>query len=344
MSFPLFGNLFCLKDVRTASDDKSENAWKSRDLVFCVMRLITIFTNIIGVVTIVLISIVSILALVCLYRSVHFQLWIKRRGYQRLSYFNGPWLTRITLIVVAFWWGIGEAIRLTFVNGEGRFISNRAWQVNVCKFYIISNLGFAEPGLFLLLAFLLSAALQKQEHGTLNRKWNQNTIRAVFILCSPSLVWETCVVFLISSNDEKASKFANYWYSSSAVHNGSITCTYPLLSSIFLGAFYIILIIYVIFVGGQMLSLVINKGLRRRIYMLIFVTVILLLRATLLGFSVLPWPGEIVHESLVFVSFLVLMLAAMVGIMILVYFPVADTFAIGDQEHVEMQASSAIIL
>lgn len=311
------------------------------------MHLITFFSNIIGVVTIALISIVSILGLICLCRSVYFQLWIKRRGYQRLSYFNGPWLTRITLILVAFWWGIGEVVRLTFVNGEGRFISDRKWQVNVCKFYIISNLGFAEPGLFLLLAFLLSAALQKQELGTLNRKWNRKTIRAVLILCSPSLLWEACVVFIgphVASDDGQASKVAKYWYSASAVHNGHVVCTYPLLSSIFLGAFYIILTIYVMFVGGQMLSLVINKGLRRRIYMLISATVILLPRATLLGFSVLPWPGEKAHESLVFISFLVLMLAAMVGIVILVYFPVADTFAVGDQEHIEMQASHAIIL
>ena len=93
-----------------------------------------------------------------------------------------------------------------------------------------------------------------------------------------------------------------------------------------------------------MLSLVINKGLRRRIYMLIIAIVLLFPRATLLGFSVLPWPGEVVHESLVFISFLVLMLAGMVGIVILVYFPVADTFAIGDQEHIELQASRAIIL
>ena len=311
------------------------------------MLLITFFTNIIGVVTIALVSIVSILGLICLSRSVHFQLWIKRRGYQRLSYFNGPWLTRITLILVAFWWGIGEVFRLTFVNGEGRFTSDRTWQANVCKFYIISNLGFAEPGLFLLLAFLLSAALEKQELGTLNQKWNRKTICAMFIICVPSLLWEACVVFIgprVASDDGQISNLAKYWYSASADHQGNVACTYPLLSSIFLGAFYIILIIYVTVVGGQMLSLVINKGLRRRIYMLIFATVILLPRATLLGLSIVPWPGEIAHESLVFISFLVLMLAAMVGIVILVYFPVVDTFALVDQEHVEMQASQAIIL
>lgn len=309
------------------------------------MLLITLFTNIIGVVTIALVSIVSILGIICLSRSVHFQLWIKRRGYQRLSYFNGPWLTRITLIVVAFWWGIGEVLRLTFVNGEGRFTSDRTWQANVCKFYIISNLGFAEPGLFLLLAFLLSAALQKQELGTLNHKWNRKTIRAMLIICFPSLLWEACVVFIgprVASDDGQTSNLAKYWYSASSDHQGNVACTYPLLSSIFLGAFYIILIIYVMFVGGQMLSLVINKGLRRRIYMLIFATAILLPRAALLGLSIVPWPGEIAHESLVFVSFLVLMLAAMVGIVILVYFPVADT--LGAQEHVEMQARQAIML
>uniref|UniRef100_A0ACD5UBY0 Uncharacterized protein n=1 Tax=Avena sativa TaxID=4498 RepID=A0ACD5UBY0_AVESA len=311
------------------------------------MLLITFFTNIIGVVTIALVSIVSILGLICLSRSVYFQLWIKKKGYQRLSYFNGPWLTRITLILVAFWWGIGEVLRLTFVNGEGRFITNRTWQANVCKFYIISNLGFAEPGLFLLLAFLLSAALQKQELGTLNHKWNRKTIRAMLMICFPSLLWEACVVFVgprVALDDGQTSNLAKYWYSASADHEGNIACTYPLLSSIFLGMFYIILTVYVMFVGGQMLALVINKGLRRRIYMLIFATVILLPRATLLGLSIVPWPGEIAHESLVFISFLVLMLAAMIGIVILVYFPVADTFAVGDREHVEMQTRRTITL
>nr|CAE01495.1 P0041A24.7 [Oryza sativa Japonica Group] len=335
-------------------DDKSENAWKSRVGVLYVMHPITFFTNIIGVVTIVLISIVSILGLICLCHSLNFQLLIKRRRrnyYQandeQLSYFNGPWLTRITLILVALWWGVGEVLRLTFVNGEGRFISDQTWQANVCKFYIVSNLGFAEPGLFLLLAFLLSAALQNQEVGALNRKWNQRTICAVFMLCSPSLIWEACVVFIgphIASNDGQTSKVAKYWYSASSVHDGDVACTYPLLSSIFLGTFYTVLTLYVIFVGGQILSLVINKGLRRRIYMLIFATGILLPRAMFLGFSVLPWPGEIVHESLVFVSFLVLMIAAMLGIVILVYFPVAETFEVRNQEHIELQTSHSIAL
>lgn len=309
--------------------------------------LLIFFTNIIGLVTISLVSIVSILGMICLSRSVYFQLLIKRRGYQRLNYFNGPWLTRMTLILVAFWWGIGEVLRLTFLNGEGRFTSDRTWQANVCKFYIISNLGFAEPGLFLLLAFLLSAALQKQELGTLNHKWNRKTICAMFIICFPSLCWEACVVFIgprVASYDGQTSNLAKYWYSASADHQGNVACTYPLLSSIFLGAFYIVLIIYVMIVGGQMLSLVINKGLRRRIYMLIFATVILLPRATLLGLSIVPWPGEIVHESLVFISFLVLMLAAIVGIVILVYFPVVDTFALGDRPNVQMQTSQTINL
>lgn len=126
-------------------------------------------------------------------------------------------------MLVAFWLGIGEVLRLTFVNGEGRLISDRAWQENVCKFYIISNMGFAEPGLFLLLSFLLSVALQKQELGTLNWKWNQKTIRAVFILYSPSLIWEACVVFvggLVALDDGQRSKVSKYWYSASAIHNG----------------------------------------------------------------------------------------------------------------------------
>ncbi|URD75599.1 hypothetical protein MUK42_36555 [Musa troglodytarum] len=40
----------------------------------------------------------------------------RRRQYPQLSYFNGPWISRIILILVSIPWGFGEIFRLSFLK------------------------------------------------------------------------------------------------------------------------------------------------------------------------------------------------------------------------------------
>ncbi|KAJ0972884.1 hypothetical protein J5N97_020843 [Dioscorea zingiberensis] len=91
-------------------------------------------------------------------------------------------------------------------------------------------------------------------------------------------------------------------------------------------------------VGAKVVSLVINKGLRRRVYLLI-VSVLFLLptRVLLLASSVLPPKGHLFFEALVFVSFFSVLLCVLIGISILVYFPIADSLALGDLRHIAME-------
>lgn len=302
--------------------------------VFWVMPLTRIAADAFGVVTITLVSLTAVLGLVCIYRSLYFLLQIRQRGFRQLNYFNGPWITRIALILVAIWWGFGEIFRLTFLREQGRHFSSRPWQKNLCKFYIVSNLGFAEPSMFLMVAFLLHAALQKRNSGSLSPRWNRRTLFYVLLSCLPVFVLQFLLVLVGPKFDNeesgkrtKKSKFFTWTYTST---RDSSVCTYPLLSTIVLGLFYAILIVCVIYIGHRLLSLVINKGLRRRVLLMSSIILFLLLRVFLLGFSILPNPDSLVYEAIVFLAFLALLFSTVVGICMLVYLPVSDSLALRD--------------
>ncbi|PKU86156.1 uncharacterized protein LOC110100094 [Dendrobium catenatum] len=291
-------------------------------------------TDAFGVVTIALVALTAILGLLCIYRCVYFQLQIRRRGFSQLSYFNGPWIIRIVLIIISIWWGFGEIVRLSFLRGTGRPLSSLTWQKYGCKFYLLSNLGFAEPIIFIMLGFLLHAALQKRESDSLTQRWNWKTFIYVILLCLPLFILQ---LFLIIYNQEmhkmrkKMGKF--FMTHSFSLPNNMTICTYPLLSTIILGFFDLFVIAYVVYSGARMLSLVINKGLRLRVYLLALSVIFFLpLRVILLGFSVLPHVGNMAYEVLVFVAFLVFLLCNMIGICMLVYLPVADSLALREIE------------
>ncbi|XP_021891615.1 LOW QUALITY PROTEIN: uncharacterized protein LOC110809936 [Carica papaya] len=113
-------------------------------------------------------------------------------------------------------------------------------------------------------------------------------------------------------------------------------CTYPLLSTILHGFFASLLTVYLFWLGRRILKLVINKGLQKRVYTLIFsVSSFLPLRVVLLGLSVLSEPGHFLFESLAFLAFLALLCCAGVCICMLVYCPVADSLALGNLQDLE---------
>lgn len=69
----------------------------------------------------------------------------------------------------------------------------------------------------------------------------------------------------------------------------------------------------------------------RRIYLLIVSVMVLLpMRLLLLASSVLPRKGHLFFESLKFTSFLAVLLCVLIGISMLVYFPISDSLALGD--------------
>ncbi|KAH6823682.1 plasminogen activator inhibitor [Perilla frutescens var. hirtella] len=285
-----------------------------------------------GVVTICLVAVLVLLGLFCIIYSFYFRSRIHGQGLVQLSYFSGPWIIRITYIFFAVWWGFGEIIRLNLLRQHGRVLDalTLEWQENVCKCYIISNLGFAEPCLFLTLIFLLRASLQRS--GTLSHKWNVKTAGYVLLYCLPMFILQL-VVILIGPKYKKEHnpKLPSYFIRAASPNTNHDTafCTYPLLSTIFLGLFATILTVYLFWLGRRILHLVINKGLQKRVYTLIFsIASFFPLRVLLLGLSVLSEPEKLVFDAIAFLSFLSLLCCAGVGICMLVYLPIADSLSL----------------
>ncbi|PON61859.1 plasminogen activator inhibitor [Parasponia andersonii] len=222
---------------------------------------------------------------------------------------------------------------------EGRVLNlNFKWQETVCKCYIVSNLGFAEPCLFLTLVFLLRAPLQRMESGILSRTWNGKTVAFVLLYCLPLFVLQLCLILIGPQlmKNKSLHKMPLYFTSTMRKTDDIALCTYPLMSTIIHGIFATVLTVYLFWLGRRILKLVINKGLQKRVYTLIIsVSSFFPLRVLLLGFSVLSKPENLQFEALSFSAFLSLLCCAGVCICMLVYCPVADSLALGSLHDLE---------
>ncbi|CAA2933903.1 uncharacterized protein LOC111376972 [Olea europaea subsp. europaea] len=299
------------------------------------MPITRVVADALGVVTICLVAVLVLLGVFCTVYLLYFRKRIRSQGLIWLNYFSGPWIIRIALISFAIWWGVWEIIRLNLLRREGRILDalNSKWQESICKCYIISNLGIAEPCLFLTLVFLLRASLQRS--GTLNRKSNARTAGCIILFCLPMFILQLVVILVEPKYSENSymNKLPPYFFNtafSKTKNNNNVTiCTYPLLSSIILGLFGTVLTTYLFWIGRQILHLVINKGLKKRVYTLVFsVSVLFILRVLLLGLSVLPEPENLLFDAIAFMGFFVFLSCLGVGICVLAYLPVVDSLAV----------------
>ncbi|VFQ88901.1 unnamed protein product [Cuscuta campestris] len=291
-----------------------------------------------GVLTICLVSVLFLFGLFCVLYSFYFRNKIRSQGKVQLCYFNGPWIIRIAFILFAIFWGFGEILRLSLWRRSGRLLNaiNWKWQENICKCHIVSNLGFMEPCLFLTVVFLLHASLQNS--GTLSQKWNIKTCCYILLLSLPIFFLQLVVILLGPKfNKDGYKERLPLYFTSVAVSPKTkgdddyiaLLCAYPLLSIICTGLFSIIIACYLSWLGRQVTHLVINKGLRRRVYTLIVsFSGFFPIRFVFLGLSVLSAPGEAVFETLTFLGFISFLLSAGVGICVLVYLPVSDALAL----------------
>ncbi|GJX26401.1 hypothetical protein Tco_0232697, partial [Tanacetum coccineum] len=227
--------------------------------VFWVMPLTKLVADALGVVTISLVAVLGLIGLLCIIYSFYFRSHIRSQGYNRLGYFGGPWVIRIIFILFSIWWGFGEILRLEFLRQEGRVLHtlNLKWQDIVCKCYIMSNLGFAEPCLFLSLVFLLRASLQKTESGPLSKNWNFKTAIYVLLCSFPMFALQMTVVLVGPhyKTDLQTNKYGYFFKFTSDYQNDVARCYYPLMSTIFLGVFATVLTLYLFWLGRRILSL-----------------------------------------------------------------------------------------
>ncbi|KAJ6700549.1 PLASMINOGEN ACTIVATOR INHIBITOR [Salix koriyanagi] len=182
------------------------------------------------------------------------------------------------------------------------------------------------------------------ESGVLCRRWNGKTAACVLLYCLPMFVLQLTVIVIgprLRKDKSRLERLPHYFTVTATrglqnATSDTALCTYPLLNIILLGVFASALTVYLFWIGRRILKLVINKGLKRRVYTLIFsVSSFLPLRVLLLGLSVLSKPEHFLFEALAFSAFLALSCCAGVCICMLVYYPVADSLALGDPRDME---------
>ncbi|KAL8540969.1 hypothetical protein ACS0TY_002300 [Phlomoides rotata] len=295
------------------------------------MPLTRVVADALGVVTICLVIVLVLFGLFCVIYSFYFRNQIRYQALNQFTYFSGPWIIRILYILLCVWWGVGEIIRLNLLRRHGSVLNvfnNLKWQENVCKYYIVSNLGFAEPCLFLILIFLLHASLQRS--GVLSHNWNAKMAGHVLLCCIPMFILQLIVILVGPKfRDKRMPKLPSYFVQAVSSSEDVGLCTYPLLSTLFFGLFATVLTTYLFWLGRKIIHLVINKGLKRRVCTLIFcVSSLLELRVVLLGLSVLLKPEKVAFDTVVFLAFLSLFCCAAMGICILVYLPIADSLVL----------------
>lgn len=256
-----------------------------------------------------------------------FNLRFKSRNSHHLQRFNSLWTVRFLLVSFISLWAFNELLRLSFFRRKYLFpfISSLTLeqQASFCKIHIVFSLGFFEPGFLVTQLFLVNVSVQKK---TPRGSW---AFVFVFANCFPVLFLQVLFVFFSGIQLPLPEVFLR----SSVVSKSDqvLLCEYPLMSSIIFGAFGIWYLLGFSVSCFKVLNLVINKGLRLRMYALAFVVLLMLPTQILfMGLSVLWGPEEFLYASIAFLVFGTTLVIAAVGEGILVIKPIVDSLAAGE--------------
>ncbi|GAV89621.1 hypothetical protein CFOL_v3_33035 [Cephalotus follicularis] len=258
-----------------------------------------------------------------------FYLRLKSRSSLHLQKFNSLWTVRFLLVIFISLWGFNELLRLPFFRrgNLSTFLPHLTLkeQANLCKIHAVLSLGFLEPGFLVTLLFLVTVSFKEK----IPRGWR--AIVFVFATCLPVFLLQ--ILFLFHKKLE--SRFPSFSHRSWILYrtgfgDETVLCTYPLVSTILFGAFGSVYTLSFFVSCWRVVSLVINKGLRIRIYGLTFTILVALpLQILCLGLSVMWSPEEQAYRGVELVVFLSALTCAAAGEGILVIKPIADSLAAG---------------
>jgi hypothetical protein len=266
--------------------------------------------------------------------------------------FNALWIVRIIFTVLGILWSVVELFRLQLLRQPNWIFHSWSFrsQANVCRFYILSSLGFLEPCFFLTALFLVHGSLRKAPF-TPRKAWNGKVVALILICCLPVFLFQLFFVVITPSIDFKKSSGGVYnlenegyggkvpYYFTQAFQNVTIgegtdakesaVCCYPLLSTLVLATFGVLYSAYFLILGWRVVGVVINRCLQRRLYGLLGALLLLLpLHVMFLGLSVLSEPAHLPFELMSFFGFIMVLLCTTVGEGILVIRPIADALAV----------------
>ncbi|KAK2390812.1 plasminogen activator inhibitor [Trifolium repens] len=273
--------------------------------------------------TVIFISALIVLSVLSL--CFIFHLRFKSKSLTFLQGFNSLWTVRFLLVLFVFFWSIVELLRLPFFRRRYLYSFFPALatshQTNLCKINIVLSLGFFEPAFLVTLLFLLNASITKK---TPKDTW---AITFVFVTCVPLVILHGLLVYFDPLENQIPVLLRQ---NSVVLADDTVLCTYPFLNSLIFAAFGAAYCTWFLFSCWRVLSLVINKNLRIRIYALGSVVLVALpLQVVSLAFTVIWTPEDEIYGVASLVVFLGAFCCAVTGEGILVIKPISDALDAG---------------
>ncbi|EYU19680.1 hypothetical protein ABFS82_06G097900 [Erythranthe guttata] len=272
-------------------------------------------------------TIAALLLLSLISFSVVIYTRLRSRRLRHLENFNSLWTVRLLLVTITSIWAVNEILRLPLVRRKYLYpflpTLNLHQQSNICKIHVVLSLGFLEPSFLVTLLFLVNVSIKKSNP---SRMWALVSLLAV---CAPVTLLQ--LFFVYSSPLE--GRLPRFMHGSSVAGSdyfGSRTalCTYPFFSSVVFGGFAAAYAVAFLCSCWRVMDLVINKGIRNRIYLLAAaVMVALSVQIACLSLSWLWMPEEAAYGYVVLAMFLFVAGSMAVGEVILVIKPIAEALS-----------------
>ncbi|KAK7317093.1 hypothetical protein RJT34_01038 [Clitoria ternatea] len=288
---------------------------------------IPFLNSIFDLVTITFVSALIILSFLSLCFIFHLRL--KSKFITHLQNFNSLWTVRSLLVLYVTLWAITELFRLTLFRYKYLYpffpsLAKVLRQETLCKVHIVLSLGLFEPAFLLTLLSLLNASIKNMTRNM----WH--VIVFVLLTCFSMATLQGFLLFFVPLKQEVPLHFLQ---SSMVLENDEADmclCVYPLLNSVVFAVFGATYSAWFVLSCWRVLSLVINKGLRRRIYGLASVVMVAVpLQVVCLGLTMFWSPNDNVYAVVSFVAFFGVVCTGATGEGILVIKAISDALDAG---------------
>ncbi|KAL6320408.1 hypothetical protein AAG906_007105 [Vitis piasezkii] len=277
--------------------------------------------------TICLISALLLLSLLSLFFVFHLRL--KCRTSHQLQNFNSLWTVRLLLVLFISFWAVNELLRIPFFRRRYPYpflpALTLAQQAGLCKVHVVLSLGLYEPGFLVTFLFLVNVSVKKHSR---DNKWG---VVIVFALCLPIFLLQLFFTYF-SPPEVPIPGFLkrSFMTIKDEYGNDAVLCMYPLVNTLVFCAFAIVYAVCFLLSCWRVVSLVINKGLRVRIYALASAVLFpLLVQLLFLGISVVFSPADTFYGGAALMVFLSVLCCTVVGESILIIRPITEALSAG---------------
>ncbi|XP_074586925.1 uncharacterized protein LOC141842832 [Curcuma longa] len=247
-----------------------------------------------------------------------------RRRHRVHDLLSPLWPVRLLLPLFACLWSFSQLLRSPFLRR--RLPVLRRHPDLICHAYLVSSQHLAEPAFLVILLLLVRASTRLKRASSSAVSAFAAAIATALLAVLPFLLLHSLYLFLALSVPRLGLSHYNF-----ASSSASARCAYPLFGTVLIAAFSAVYVPVFVSASWAAVSVVINRRLRRRLYVLCAAVVAgLSVQVAALALSILWNPDDHAFQWLSVVETSAVVAVVAVGEAILVFRPVIDALSVGE--------------